>query len=285
MLLTGKIYGTAILICVATINYSQTKTNVKKPVKKTVATTKTQAVKKETVVVTEKPLVKDTVQGKKVEPPMKATMNVINDSLVQYDNRTWLSTNLRTSFYANGDSIPEAKTYADWKRLNKERKGCWCYYDFNHSPSFTKKYGKLYNYYACVDKRGLAPKGFHVPTEQEWMDLAEKLGGTGIAGKRMKAPEDWYTEASGDNSAKFNVIPGGMLKASPSAAEENAYEYEFRDANPGFNAFFWILTEKDASEEYPHYAKSFNVFHKGGWVQVLTVNYKECGLSVRCIKD
>lgn len=268
--------------------YSQTKTAAKKVAKKPKVETKVNTVKKADTKPDVKVASKDSANANiKTDPSIKVNIKVINDSLTQYGDKIWITKNLATSFYSNGDTIPEARSQVEWKRYNKEKRGCWCYYDFNNTPTFVSKYGKLYNFYAVVDPRGLAPKGFHIPTEQEWLDLADRLGGNGIAGKRMKSKEDWLEGGNGDNSSGFNVVPGGRLKAAASPEEMNAYDYDFRDAIPGFNCFFWIYMEKDMNEKegYPYYVKSFNIFHGGTWVQVLNITYKEEGLSVRYLKD
>jgi uncharacterized protein (TIGR02145 family) len=53
--------------------------------------------------------------------------------------------------------------------------GAWCYYENDAKNGV--KYGKLYNWYAVNDARGLAPAGWHVPTDYEWEVLSTFLGG------------------------------------------------------------------------------------------------------------
>ena len=76
----------------------------------------------------------------------------------------WIVQNLNTSTFRNGDEIYHAKTDKEWIKAGMEKKPAWCYYKNN--PANGEKYGKLYNFYAINDKRGLAPEGYHIPTDQ-----------------------------------------------------------------------------------------------------------------------
>ena len=76
--------------------------------------------------------------------------------------------------FRNGYTISEASTDEEWKLAGKNGKPAWCYYDNN--PENGKVYGKIYNWFAVNDPRGLAPKGFHIPTDQEWTALEDVLG-------------------------------------------------------------------------------------------------------------
>lgn len=97
----------------------------------------------------------------------------------------WSATNLGVTHFRNGDPIFEANSYEAWEEACIKGLAAWCYYDNN--PDNGRKYGKLYNYWAVSDKRGLAPEGWHIPDNKEWDVLAESLGGIGVAGKVMKS--------------------------------------------------------------------------------------------------
>src|ERR1043165_1390179 len=88
---------------------------------------------------------------------------------VQIGTQTWSTKNLDVSKFRNGDAITEAKTAAEWMAAAEQRKPAWCYY--NNDASNGKKYGKLYNWFAVSDPRGLAPDGWHVPSDAEWITL------------------------------------------------------------------------------------------------------------------
>ncbi len=83
---------------------------------------------------------------------------------VKIDKPTWMAENLKKEEFLNGDPILECKTREDWKRAgeNKQAAWCYCYYDTINSD-----YGKLYNFYAVKNPRGLAPKGWQIATLEE----------------------------------------------------------------------------------------------------------------------
>ncbi len=81
--------------------------------------------------------------------------------------------NLDGNTYRNGDTIPEIESQKEFYQAGLNGKSAWCYY--NGDSSNRKKYGKLYNWYAIHDSRGLAPKGWHIPTDEEWTILAGYL--------------------------------------------------------------------------------------------------------------
>lgn len=84
---------------------------------------------------------------------------------IKIGNQTWMTENLNVDNFQNGDIIPEAKTTEEWEQAGKRQQPVWCYYDYDINNG--KKYGKLYNWYAVNDPRGLAPKGWHIPSDEE----------------------------------------------------------------------------------------------------------------------
>ena len=94
---------------------------------------------------------------------------------VNIGTQVWVTKNLDVDKFRNGDPIPQAKTNEEWKAAGENKQPAWCYYD--NDPANGANYGKLYNWYAVNDKRGLAPEGWHVPSKMEWDTLAKFLGG------------------------------------------------------------------------------------------------------------
>src|SRR6478736_3339709 len=92
---------------------------------------------------------------------------------IKIGEQIWMSTNLDVSTFANGDLIPEAKTREEWNSASDNHLPAWCYY--NNDTAIGNKYGKLYNWYAAADRRGLAPKGWHIPSDLEWKKLLDNL--------------------------------------------------------------------------------------------------------------
>ena len=112
---------------------------------------------------------------------------------IKIGTQTWTSKNLDVTTYRNGETIPQVQ---DRKALLSLKTGAWCYYDFKIANGI--KYGKLYNWYAVNDPRGLAPKGYHIPTKEEWTMLTDYLGSK--AGKKMKSTSGWDSFTSGTGS-------------------------------------------------------------------------------------
>ena len=125
-------------------------------------------------------------------------------------NQKWMDRNLDVTTYRNGDTIAYVTDPTAWAALTT---GAWCYY--NSDPSTNATYGKLYNWYAVNDPRGLAPVGFHVPTDAEWTTLENCLNAispTGNVGGKMKVTgtTTWASPNSGaTNTSGWAGLPGG----------------------------------------------------------------------------
>lgn len=108
---------------------------------------------------------------------------------VKIGTQIWMTENLNVSTFRNGDAIPEAKTNEEWEQAGQNKQPAWCYY--NNDPKNGAKYGKLYNWFAVNDSRGLAPEGWHIPTDYEWTVLTDYLGGGEFAGGKLKSKIGW----------------------------------------------------------------------------------------------
>jgi len=172
---------------------------------------------------------------------------------VKIGNQYWATTNLGVSTFRNGDSIPEAKTAEEWLKACNNKQPAWCYYD--NDPANGSKYGKMYNWYAVSDARGLAPKGFHIPSDAEWTELTDFLGGDVGVGTALKSTTGWNGGGNGSNSTGFSALPGGsrLIKGSFddignlgvwwsstefSWASAWSRELGYKDAAVGRNAYF-----------------------------------------------
>ncbi len=129
----------------------------------------------------------------------------VNSQNVKIGTQNWTQTNLDVATFRNGDSIQRAQTDVEWKVANMFQEPAWCYYKTETGEVTT--YGKLYNWYAVNDSRGLAPAGWHIPTAVEWQTLGEFLGKKN-AGKKMKSMSGWQEE-NGANTSGFSGLPGG----------------------------------------------------------------------------
>ena len=131
----------------------------------------------------------------------------LNAQTVTIGSQVWMSKNLDVAKFRNGDPIPEAKTDEEWEKAGRNEQPAWCYY--KNDPANGAKYGKLYNWYAVNDSRGLAPVGYHIPSDAEWTILTDYLGGENVAGTKMKTKSGWVKNGNGTNSSGFSGLPGG----------------------------------------------------------------------------
>ena len=194
------------------------------------------------------------------------------NSTVKIGLQIWASQNLEVITFRNGDNIQEAKTDEEWRKAEKEKKAVWCHY-YNESEN-GKKYGKLYNWYAVSDSRGLAPKGYHVPTSSEWQSLVSNLGGNNTlggnytAGNKLKSKTGWLEEGNGTNQSGFSAVPGGAR-----------YDFGSFD-NIGYSAFWWTATQQEVT-----IGLNGIVWYGDNYVNTDNTNGPGAGLSVRCLKD
>jgi uncharacterized protein (TIGR02145 family) len=216
----------------------------------------------------------------KTEKLLSITQKILSEIKPQYEsvrigNQEWMTRNLDVDRFRNGDLIPHVESDEEWKEAGSNSQPAWCYYD--NDPDNGKKYGKLYNWFAVNESRGLAPEGWHVPSDDEWTILEEFLGGKDIAGHKMKSVdgwEEWMDEdgniqnGNGDNSSGFNVLPGGLR-----------IQYGAFDSLK-FSAFFWSAPESGSNLAWGRYLNNNGSFD--GRNDYFS---KKLGASVRCIKD
>jgi uncharacterized protein (TIGR02145 family) len=185
----------------------------------------------------------------------------------------WMAENLNTSIYRNGDPIPTNLDYATWSSTTS---GAWAYY--NNDVSNACPYGKLYNWYTCVDERGLCPTGWHVPLIEEWSTFINYLdmfavGGNNsfyASGGMMKSSGTQYWQipnTDANNESGFSGIPGGTRY-------NNSFFYDI-----GNLGLWW-----SSSENFSNLAlyRELNYF-TGNVAQYSSA--KADGFSVRCLRD
>ena len=189
---------------------------------------------------------------------------------VTIGTQVWKGCNLNVETYSDGTPIPEVTDLTEWANLTT---GAWCYYanDSINGPI----YGKLYNWYAVNNPRGLAPTGYHVPSQFEWDTLVSYLGGAFVAGGKMKATGTvqantglwWNPNEMATNESGFTGLAGGQ-----------------RDTNGifsallGFFGFYWTSSESGGVAGYKYLG------YDRGTVEGSYLN-KKVGYSVRLIKN
>ena len=176
-----------------------------------------------------------------------------------------MAENLKVIHYNNGDEIPYPSD-DDWGSLNE---GQYAVYD--NDPSNADFYGNLYNFAAVDDDRGICPDGFHVPFDAEWTILSDYLGGTSVAGGKMKEEglDHWDIPNSGaTNESGFTGLPAGYRSSSNGTF-----------SNMGGSGHFWSSSENSSGSAWNrelHYGNS----------NVEEYYYsKQYGFSIRCLGD
>lgn len=184
---------------------------------------------------------------------------------VKVGEQEWMGKNLDVDRFANGDPIPEARTADEWKRAGENKQPAWCYYD--NDPANGPTYGKLYNWYAVNDPRGLAPIGWHVLRHEEWTALTNYLGGEAAAGTSLKSTHGWNKNGNGNNNSGLTGLPGGARSAYGPFSALGKY------------SGWWSSSEGPSEGAWYRYV----VYGLGG---VYTFIFsKGCGFSVRCLRD
>ena len=189
---------------------------------------------------------------------------------VKIGDQVWMRENLKTSKYRNGDPIPTHLSDADWGSTS-----LGAYAIYNNDSANNTTYGKLYNWYAVADPRGLCPAGWHVPSDAEWTTLENFLGGASVAGGKMKSTgtieagtglwQNPNTDAT--NSSGFAGLPGGYRGSI------GTYN------NVGGFGYWWSSTEGSS----PSAGSRSLGYTNGGSVR--TSNVETGGFSVRCLRD
>ena len=182
---------------------------------------------------------------------------------VTIGSQEWAPANLNVGTFRNGDTIPEAESMQEWVNAGNKGTPAWCYY--NGDTTNGNKYGRLYNWNAVHDSRGLAPQGWNIPTDDDWTVLFNYLCVNNDIGLKMKSISGWANNGNGDNSSGFS--------ASPAGCRSNNGNFVFI----GGDGYWWSGSEygNDAFNRHINYGNSDCL---------PSHNNKGCGFSVRCIK-
>lgn len=206
--------------------------------------------------------------------------------IVKIGSQTWMKENLRTTTFNNGDPITFINDSAEWANCAKAGKPAYCYYDNTSDTSFQKRFGALYNWYAAENKM-LAPKGWHVPTKEDFETLRKYLFENGFnydgttdkdkVAKSLATSTDWDStgtnygdigdEITKNNRSGFSALPGGR----------RGNEFEFKSKR----GYWWSSTEYANSI---FQAWKFNLSHNIDSATMI-YHYKYFGCSVRLVKD
>lgn len=185
---------------------------------------------------------------------------------VTIGTQVWMVKNLTVDHYRNGDSIPEITDQNQW---GPTKSGAWCY-NFN-SDTVGAIYGRLYNWYAVADSRSIAPVGWHVPSDSEWTILIDYLGGTNVAGGKLKESTSahWNSPNTGaTNETGFTSRPGGF------------HNFDGKFGDIGKDGHWWSSTAYNSGSAWNR-----KMYYTDAAVGRQHLDGKMVGFSVRCIKD
>lgn len=197
-------------------------------------------------------------------------------AVVTIGDQVWFAENLRTTVYANGDAIPFDLTDIEWTTTAA---GATAVYGegssecTNNSPDIDAcneleslvEYGRLYNWHAVNDARGLCPCGWHIPTDEEWSLMTEFLGGPSLAGGKMKTDYGWANGGNGTNSSGFAGLPGGIRQQDFGFAGSMGWWWSSSPNGTTGNSWFRALSNSES-------------ITRGD-------SYQWRGFSVRCVEN
>ena len=185
-------------------------------------------------------------------------------SSVTIGSQIWTVENLKTTRYANGDPVVNITDQSEWINTTS---GAWCYY--NNNAQHEVPYGKLYNWFAVSDSRNICPNGWHAPSDAEWTTLVDFLGGSGVAGGKLKesGTAHWWSPNS-TNSSGFTALPGAGIITLPGHLMVI-----------GTSGEFWTTSAYDSENAFCYSLADYSIGINRGSLS------KRSGFSVRCIKD
>jgi uncharacterized protein (TIGR02145 family) len=182
---------------------------------------------------------------------------LLDSQEVVIGNQSWSKYNLAVTKFNNGDPI---ELITDNKKWAKSKKPAMCYYENNTENG--KIYGAMYNLYAVLDSRGLAPEGFKIPSEDDFRNLIETLGSQ--TADKLKSKENWENNKNGATDINFNAFPGGFR-------QEDGEFWSF-----GNGMFFWSNTKDSNDGWYLGIDSDVEAY--------VSCQRQNCGLYIRCIK-
>ena len=180
---------------------------------------------------------------------------------VQIGEQCWFAENLRAENYKNGDFISANLDNSEWTSTTS---GATVFY--GDDVSSLQAYGRLYNWHAVDDSRGLCPNAWRIPSDGDWTVLTDFLGGSATAGAQMKTTDGWNGDGDGANSSGFSGVPGGSR-----ASNGNFYL-------AGSSGYWWSATPYGSSAWYRTVSYNDDSVNRN-------FAYHRNGYSVRCVRD
>jgi uncharacterized protein (TIGR02145 family) len=187
---------------------------------------------------------------------------------VSFGKQVWSAANLEVLTFRNGDTIPHARSAGEWEKAGREGTPAWCYYQSDTGEVST--YGRIYNWFAVNDARGLAPVGWHVATQEDWITLEDFLG-IDKAGVLFRSDSVWNI---GNVHSGKGIPLGG---------------YRGRDGRFTGIGEFTYMTSATEADLRDSRNDQMAIWGRGVHIDNKTVMRcaldKQFGLYVRCVRD
>jgi uncharacterized protein (TIGR02145 family) len=184
-------------------------------------------------------------------------------ALVEIGTQCWFKENLASDSYRNGEPIPGNLSDSQWLSASSGAQAV-----YNNDSGGLATYGRLYNFFAVSDSRGLCPTGYHVPSDEEWTVLENHLGGSNVAGTALKSSPSDTPAWDGDNSSGFSALPGGSRNAN------NVGNFD----QQGSSGFWWSSSPNGTRAWARHLYIWNGYFYRND-------DLTQSGFSVRCVRD
>jgi uncharacterized protein (TIGR02145 family) len=200
---------------------------------------------------------------------------------VTIGTQTWMAENLRTITYRDGSNITKVTDIASWPNTPT---GTY-FSHFGYSLDSLRTWGLMYNWYAATDSRNIAPTGWHLPTDADWQQLSDYLGGDAVSGGKCmeQGLRNWSETISGIvNETGFTAIGGGMIWNDVSYA---APSYSFN--RPREIGVYWSATSASDAENTANGGPSahFTMLKYGYLPMYHTNDLANDGIYIRLVKD
>jgi uncharacterized protein (TIGR02145 family) len=201
-----------------------------------------------------------------------------------------MAQNLRVTQYRNGEAIPTDFDDEEWSELSTgafslPENGVAGITTGAPSMEDIRTYGLLYNWYAATDSRGLCPEGWHVPSDEEWMELELLLG--------IDSNEIAATGPRGTNQGGMLKETGTIYWSSPNTGATNETGFSAlatggRSSSPDFRGEYWYRGERSTWWTATEYHTTFS-FTRGVRYMDSAIHRdgvrRQSGMSIRCIMD
>jgi uncharacterized protein (TIGR02145 family) len=186
---------------------------------------------------------------------------------VNINGQKWMAENLKVDKFRNGEIIPEAKTLDEWNKFYKRQQPAWCYY--NGDKNFGEPLGKIYNFFAVIDPRILAPVGYDIPTSGDWNDLSDFLEHNS---KQIRSKSNWKDEPMTTSQIEGNGTDDFGMSVHPFGSCNSAYFC----SGFGTGTSFWCKASPNGKP------MSVGINH---WDEIkVSTSFESSGCYIRCIQ-